>query len=766
MINLDTRIRKTAFLVYIILFLLAIPLASAECISAQIAKSTYYPGETFQAEITGNFTGPPTYSNIFFYKGIEEIHTPFYLEKLASNKYFVYAELSKSYGEHNFIIKDVLCKEEGITKAGIVNESFLMQKPIYLAYSWLIAQTENWDTLSEEENALALLALNYASIREGKDSLLEKSKNNECWPYPECDVKTTALAALALKSLNESDKPKEWLLESQNSFDMGLWDLIVESPDMRSCSISINTKEKILALVVGTNTLPLEDYISQDQNLAINLSCENISARVTRTYLGKVAEFPLVNEGGILKIELSNEKCWGSSYRSDCNAEATAYALFALNELGISNSKAETWLKNNAQTTVERAVVYLLTGNSESKEWLLNNQALQGYWANQALALSDTPDITSTVFSAIALENEKAVVNKAKSWLLSNYTESFGDLKETAYTLSYLFPPNQIEPILGVSPAVIKARANEAFSIKLKNNGAVDINVKATTKDDSKTEKISDGNSKTISFTYKSTSGSIVYDELSVEYSSVLSEEKRSYKVPLIIVPSGTAGIEESVNETIGEENFIESNIIFIEDKINQSVSEGEKRKIQIELKNPSSKAVENIVLTYTLNLYGIVEEIFPIQIPSLGADQSEMITVSINAENAFGSYEGLIEAHADGLSVSIPVSLVISQGEVIGRTCAESGGKICLENEECAVSSIATSDASSCCLGACNKKTPPVKKSNAGVWIGILLLVIAVLAAVAFMFLRLKKRKGEMADVIGKIEEKYRKVYGGKENM
>ena len=159
MIKLDIEIKKTALLLCtFILLLFILPLASAECISSQIAKSAYYPGETFQAEITGNFTSPPTYSNIFFYKGSEEINIPFYLEKLASNKYFVYADLPKSYGEHKFIIKDILCKEEGVIKAGIVNESFIMQKPIYLAYSWLIKQTENWDILSEEENSLALLA--------------------------------------------------------------------------------------------------------------------------------------------------------------------------------------------------------------------------------------------------------------------------------------------------------------------------------------------------------------------------------------------------------------------------------------------------------------------------------------------------------------------------------------------------------------------------------------------------------------------------------
>jgi len=297
---------KIAFVLFV--FFMLLPVGTA-CFNIEIAKASYFPKETFQAEITGTFAKKLDYLNLFLYKNQTELLAPFFLEQLASNKYFVYFDLPESYGAHSFAVKDVLCIENETLISKDVEKTFVIKRPIYLAYSWLSGQVANWQDLSIEENALTLLALAYDSnlAANGKTALLEKRNEEEdCWPLT-CRVKATALASLAI---SPDERAKNWLLLSQNSVGLGLWTLIINSTKDATCALKINNQEEDISAVEGVNSYDIS--LPDDETITVTLNCTDVSAKITRTYLGAVDEFPLKTEGNLLQAPLSNDKCWGS----------------------------------------------------------------------------------------------------------------------------------------------------------------------------------------------------------------------------------------------------------------------------------------------------------------------------------------------------------------------------------------------------------------------------------------------------------------------
>ena len=742
----------------ILIFFMLLPIGKA-CFQVEIARSSYFPKETFQAEITGSFAKKLTQDNLFLYKNKTELFVPFSLEQLASNKYFVYFDLPESYGAHSFAVKDVLCIENETLISKNVAQNFMIKKPIYFAYSLLSSQVGNWQNLSIEENALALLALKYKDTAAGKTALLEKrNKEKDCWPLA-CDIKSTALASIAI---SPDATAKNWLLLSQNSISLGLWNLMINSTKNETCMLKINNKEREISIVEGITSFDID--LPDDETITITLNCTDIGAEVINTYLGIINKFPLKKEDNLLKITLSNEKCWGSSFRTSCNAESTAYALWALKELGIEDSEAVDWLLKNAKTTKEKAFTYFFTQDAAVESWLLNNQAKEGYWKVRELALPDAPDIEATVIASFALAERgehAAAIEKAKSWLLEQYIDNkFGTIQQTAFVLYKIFPYEKIEPILSVSPAVIKSKANVNFSIILKNKGILSVDILATTEYDTRNLTLPSGSVNKITFSIPSTSQVTTFSSLEISYNSIVSEEKKLFKIPLVIFPAAVE-IEKEVNKTaIEDKTLIQPNLAFVEEKIEKTLKAGEKTVIEASIKNPSAKLIENIKISYSYGLLPVLEKIEPYEIEKLLPGEEKKIYLTLNAEDSFGLYSGLIEAQSEGLSISLPIALEVqTEGPIIEeKTCTELEGIKCEEDEICEGNTTIASDTDSCCLGACKKKEkPPVSKKKL---IGIALLVLAILAVAIFLLLKLRKKpkKEGMEEILGKIEEKYKK--------
>ncbi|HEB46954.1 MAG TPA: hypothetical protein ENI22_00610, partial [Candidatus Pacearchaeota archaeon] len=109
------------------------------------------------------------------------------------------------------------------------------QEKVDNAYSCLEDKVDGkCSSLSTEEKIFSLLAIDECQA----DVIADSSGDGECWPDPNCRVKTTAQAILALDNTGvNTDKAETWLL-SQNKTPTELtWFLEIESSEATTCSI-------------------------------------------------------------------------------------------------------------------------------------------------------------------------------------------------------------------------------------------------------------------------------------------------------------------------------------------------------------------------------------------------------------------------------------------------------------------------------------------------------------------------------------------------
>jgi len=730
---------------FLLLFfaLILFPNVSA-CIDISLAKSSYLPGETLQAEITGAFVKDLLMDSIFFYKQNNELPLVFNLEKISNSKFFVYVKTPKSYGIHSLGIKNVLCIENGTLKDINKESKFTIKKPLAYAFDWL-EKNAAWQDLNAKDTANALLAFPYGNFSEqARDSLLEKKTGNY-WNGSN-SVISTSLALIALNKMN-SPSNADWLVDAQNSAGKGVWTVVFEAGSDEGCSIIINKEIKEISAAAGENSFDIA--LPQDSSINISLNCSSASnAKLTHVYKGIVTSFQL-------PAAINNEKCWGSGYKIKCDALSTAYASWALKELKNNDadlSAAIKWIGSNAKTTEEKAFSYILSLNSQDKGWLLDNQAKEGYWAESGLASSNKSSIEATVFALKAVNDENAIL-KGKSWLLSilenNSQNSFGNFQETSLALQ-AFLLSEIEPILAITPGIAKTKTS--LVIILENNGVLPVNATVSALTSSKSVIIGKNEFKVVNISIPAQQ-SVTSANAKVVYSTAFSSAF-SYSIPLILFPE-----KMQIGEIIENYSLIPGNLAFVEKEVNKSFETGSEKNITITLKNYASSEISNVSITSSWGLFEIKKFIEPSKIDILGAGQEVSIVLTIDASKT-GTYYGTIEASSQGTVASIPVSIIVA-GKKSEKNCSELKGNICKTDESCDKDVISAADGY-CCPGNCQKITKP-KGANPNRWIGILMVILAV-AIVAFLFWKLqkKKKKPEMQDILQKIEEKYSKQTPG----
>ncbi len=691
------------FVLTIPLIFLLIPLTSAQCFDVQLSKQTYFSGELFQAEISGQLEKALTLDDLKFFYNDKEYFPAFDFEQIASDKWLVWTNVPKNYGQNKITVKG-LCKEE-ILKDETVESNYLIQKPLQETYNWLVSQVENqWPSLTNEETTLVLEALSYDKeiSEEGTSELISKSSNQECWPLAECEVKPTALALTSLKDSQYTEKIKTWMLDAENNIDIGLWDLIATSDILQTCTLTINGENQTLSLSTGTNS-PFALTLPDDPEITITLSpnCSLSSAKVSHTYLGSVNNFPIYDN----TLTLNNKKCWGQTYRSECTAEATAYAILAMQELGESSLQEEiSWLSENLDTTTQRAIYHSLTNDPATEEWLINNQAPTGYWAATALAISNTPDITSTVFATKTLANSEKL--KGESWLKSQLEETghFPTIKDTVLALQ-IFSSDKIEPLVS-SPGLMKVKSNENFSIKFSNNGILDVNLTASLFGAVQKTNIPAFSSREVQFTAQQSS-ELKFEYVEISYTTSISEAERSFKLPVVIFPSRFTETEHEgllTDTPSGEVTLFPEELKFDQEKLEITMQKDTTKSFIVTLTSLSEA-------TATITVFGLSDVLDGIEPSNFDLIPGQVVSLNITFDttNAFGSYSGSINVETAGTSITLPVSLSIGEpGEVITEEEAE-------EEKE------------------------PFKINTKLLGWGI--LIIAVLTAAAFIYLKLKKK-------------------------
>jgi hypothetical protein len=705
--------KKLILLLLSLLFL--IPLTQA-CLDVKIAKSSYLSGETFQAEITGSLIKPLTYNDFSFSNSGKTYFPPVTLQQIASNKWIVFGDISEKYGLNDFSVSKVICRENATLREESVKSIFIIKRPLQDYFSALIDRVKGkWFSLPINEASQSILALSeFPESENGRNFI-----SGECFPITNCTIKSTALAALAS---NLTDDKKEWLMDSQNSVDAGLWKLITESDSVKDCRITINGKTWNLSIQAGTNELPLS--LPDDDLINISLDC-SVSAKIFHTYMGEVHEFPVG--------EINNKKCWGKTYRSACDALSTAYALQI-----ISDSKAEQWLSDNAKTTEEIAYAYIYTQKSDFNSWLVNNQHSSGYWSNTSLAISTKPDVYSTVAAIRALGGNA----KAEQWLKDNL-DSFS-YEEKALALQ-LFK-DKIEPLISIQNGFVKTNSMQNLTLKISNKGIIATEIKMSLLNAEQSILIPAKSTIPVSIQVPSVSQAQI---TTIDIISTLKSEERVYSIPVLVIPAGKTEADVNlIEQNITEDTLKAANFQFLENKINETLGLGEMRTITLNINNSGAEKITADVTLFGLS--GIIDSI-PVSV-ELAPNAITQIPVIFKA-TSMDEYSGMINIEYQGNYAKIPVYISVKEAVVSEKSCSELKGKICLTGCKGNITKTKEGD---CCSGECSNQ--PVSAGISTKTIGIILVVLAVIIGAGFILLKSRKpKKRSLEKVLEKIKEESR---------
>jgi hypothetical protein len=765
--------KKIFFVISIIFLSFMMFNCASACVNVTLSKSSYFPGETFQAEITGNFSQGLAYSNILFSRQEKEVPLYFSLIQISSDRYFVSFTLpiNNSVGDWSLDLRNVLCIENETLKVSSSKTNFSIQSSTTDFFNLLVSKANSGWALSAEENAMELMALSYNSqlSSNGKKELYLKSNSGECWPSGTCDVKSTAMALLAMKNiLNETEKQKiiNWLLDSQNSLAQGLWDVVANSTSSGTCKLGINGNYYDVIISSGQSIESIGSKISYPEvNISLNCSIDLQSAKVVHTYLGKITEFPMQKEiaGGnyLFKTALNNKKCWGINSRSSCNATSTAYAILALknssSEADIASATA--WLNQNAQTTQEKSLAFLFSKDSSLQSWLLNNQAQLGFWSKGAIALDSQPDVLSTIIAEYSLENSGAfdknstVILKSKRWLYDQCKSNASiSVMNLASLLSFVFPVSQTEAIMSVDEGIVKTISNRVFSVTARNKGILPLNAVFSIDDLGLSQNISlnAGDFKSVNFAIPAMSSNTIVN-LAIDYGTNYGGVSR-YNIPVIIFASGAA--DQLMQPGIF--SLLPTSLVFLEGSINSSYPDDKNYLLEVHMKNFGKYALTDVRLEPSIELSNIINVSNSSTI-SLQPGETKSIILNVLSYNEIATeYNGFLQAKTNGLTFSLPISIKITSNVSYqtNGTCAQLNGSVCNKTQQCDINNTVTSDLLPCCLGNCKE----IKASSGlKIW-GFVMILVAIFVVILFLRRKPKKPAYELKEVVEKIEEKYKK--------
>ena len=309
------------------------------------------------------------------------------------------------------------------------------------AYSWLKTNSlGKWQNLNTEQHVFSLLALQgelsslqqEASIRK----LMEKSyENGTCWPQT-CNVKETALAKLALDSIDtdfNSDKASEWLL-NQTMLPSGIdWYLQLIQPTEETsrcllfyngcdsgCEVDIDKEGKISGNL-GNCFTNAEYWLKLNENCmdqTFNVTC---NTSIDASFLFKKGSDWYVTgqlesaqaQGEPLSIKLE-ALCVGIG---SCDYEAslwTAYAFFKDGQLNTAKLFLPYLIMNYEDNLqyLPQAFLYAITNKGSFLSELSALQRNDGLWLASSDKYHDT-GLTLWLTQAMA-----GNVTKAKETLL------------------------------------------------------------------------------------------------------------------------------------------------------------------------------------------------------------------------------------------------------------------------------------------------------------------------------------------------------------
>lgn len=788
-----------AMLVAIISIIINASSASAvNCISLKLAQASYLPQETVQLEIDAAVIKDIPASDVFLYKGETRIPVNIFISKVSDTKYFSWFDLP--FGEGNYSVK-----VRGNCKDGfyVADVKFRVEPTISSKYNELKTLVENkFLSLTLEEHIISAMAL--ADDKVAEQALTDYVERKDSCLNANCSTKLNSMTLMAFKDSLLRQKMLDAVEASQNYVNKGIWKLKVNSAIAQECTLSINNETSNISLVYGTNNFDLNFSNVTTETISVKVSCgSGVNGKLNYTYKQFSKEFELIPEG----ITINNNGCFALNFAKafvSCDKDATTYALLALaksNKFDVNSTahiSAISWLNKNANAVEDKAVVYLITRDSEALLWLLGSQTGNGWWPKESAyqpEIRTTSIVTFVLKSAVTNETSPETleaISNAEKWLLDQFSLSKTVLKDKAAILAFALTSKDIEPILAIWPGLVKTSSLESFDLILQNKGGQNITLNTNLLNSTAQVELANSSTKNIKFNVPlltTTDGRALIETLTLNYKTKISEKSFSYEIPVLIFTqkSGQEQIngsvnasEEEINETEQQEiinetqNKTEENktteinqsllelFRFVERSISKNASVGEPFTITVRLSNQMDKDVENVRLTYTspLILMGGTIRIEPSTIDTLEKNETKTITIYLAPTNS-GSFNGSIEAKADydseEVETSLPLNITIIGVVVEEKNCSEMGGKICTEKDEiCEVNLTVSKDSYACCVPADKCKKP----SAPGTTIALVIIVVIVIVLLVVLYLLRKKPKKEMKEFLEETSKQYEKKF------
>jgi len=327
------------------------------------------------------------------------------------------------------------------------------------AYSCL--ETELGDncgnTRSTKQAAFNLLAIAYDSgLQSDCKQSLDSLKKDSCWGETDtgnCNVKSTALATLALQHIGEDVEDQiDWLLKRKKT-DTGLtWFLEIDSNNRTECdingqTITIEGNKKISGIPPSGLVKAYNNYWFQINNIEKNytISCNKdfITALIYQKPGSNVfhisSETKTASEFDSI-TERVNSFCLTTS--NICNYEGTLWAAIALAKEGKDINPLIPFLTSMSDKAENKkylpsAFLYILTNSDDYYSELVSLQKSNNYWDESRNKFYDT------ALALLALQNVNSdEVDRAKRYLLNIQKNSGCWQSDTAFILHAAWPKN------------------------------------------------------------------------------------------------------------------------------------------------------------------------------------------------------------------------------------------------------------------------------------------------------------------------------------
>lgn len=300
------------------------------------------------------------------------------------------------------------------------------------------------DTQNTVQNAFSLIAMAYdSSVQSDCESLLNSKKKTDCWgdtaSSSSCTIKATAIAALALKHINENiDDSINWLKSKKKTATDLTWYLEIDANNLTECTINgikatIGENKKISGSDPAGLKKAYNNYWYEITDIKKNYTIACDSNFITTLLFKKptsavyfVSSLTHSGAGGDSVTESVNGLCFGTTDK--CDYESTVWAALALNKVGEDISSYMPYIAAMADDPANKkyfplAFLYMLDNSvNDYLQGLLNLQKQNKYWKEGDNLLYDT------AIGLLALQGsdiEQAI--NARAYLLT-LRETSGDI--------------------------------------------------------------------------------------------------------------------------------------------------------------------------------------------------------------------------------------------------------------------------------------------------------------------------------------------------